>query len=294
MNGRIFGLLLALTGLLPAQDDLKPVLENAYGQWRTAMVSKNSHAWKKATTLHRQMEVKNRILSEKKRFPAALFELPGTPPSIKKLQFLTIFRNGPTANAFYYGKIDFGVGEIKQNNLLIISFTGGGTGWRYDTMNFVNLASLKEVSDELKAGDLSYLKNTPEFKPSGKIPPAPAEIQEPEFIAKIYVFCPGRLIQVQINGVSRHEFANNKDAELIIGGARKGQNLVQFSAKALPGSTGKEVLAVRVYLMSQVNGVKPVKIYEYLAKEGEPVKAFERGAFSVDPQTAAVLNGRTR
>ena len=48
----------------------------------------------------------------------------------------------------------------------------------------------------------------------------------------------------------------------------------------------------RVDLLSQVQGVKPIKIYESLVQPGGAVKPFERGYFEVDAATAARLNGR--
>ncbi len=290
---RHFCVIFLLTaGFLPAEEELRPILERTYGQWRNSMVTKNADAWKQVTALHRQIEVKNRILSEKKRFPTAIFDLPGTPPEIKPLKYLTTIRNGPTAKSYYFGKVDFGVGKPTQDNLLAISYIGSGPAWKYDTMSFVSLVSLDDVRKELSEGNLKYIKSTPELLPNGKIPAKPVEIQEPEFIAKVYVFCPNREVEVRINALSKHSFANDKQAELVIGGARSKQNLVQFSTKPLDGGTGKEAMTIRVYLMSQVVGVKPVKIYEYLVNQGEAAEAYGTGSFSVDGETKAYLEGR--
>lgn len=283
---------LATVAVLPAQDELRPSLERTYNQWRNAIVKKDAVSWKRCTAQHRQIEVKNRVLSEKKAFPAGVFDLPGTPPKIDSLKYLTSIRNGPTATSYYYGKVDFGVGKPTQDNLLAINFIGSGQGWRYDNMSFVNLISLEDVRKELAAGDLAYIKSTPELLPSGNIPATPAEIREPDFIAKVYVFCPGREVKVHVNAISRHSFANDKQAELVIGGAKFGENLVQYSTKALEDSTGKEPLAIRVYLMSQVQGVKPLKIYEYLIKDGEKPEAYGTGSFKIDNEAKAYLEGR--
>ena len=275
-----------------AQESIRPGLESSYNAWRDAMVKKDAAAWQKSTAEHRRIEVKNRIVSEKRAFPAAVFQLPAPPPSITGLKFLEAKQNGPTAKASYFGKIDFGVGGEPSDNLLVLSFVRGGAGWLYDRADFVNLSALPAVRKELAAGDLKYLKETPEAQPSGVVPPTPIEVRGAKHIAKVYVFCPGREVQVQVNKISRHRFANAKEAEIVIGGAVDGPNEVQFSTKKLEGGTGKEALSIRVYLMSEVAGVMPIKAFEYQVKEDGAVKPFGTESFIVDAATIAKLAGK--
>jgi hypothetical protein len=112
-----------------------------------------------------------------------------------------------------------------------------------------------------------------------------------KIIAKVYVFCPGREVQVHVNKFSRHRFANAKEAEIVIGGARDGLNEVQFSTKKIEGGTGKEAMTIRVYLLSEVEGVKPIKIFEYQVQEGGAVLPFGTKNFTVDAATMKVLEG---
>lgn len=275
-----------------AQESIRPGLESSYNAWRDAMVKKDAAAWQKSTAEHRRIEVKNRIVSEKRAFPAAVFQLPAPPPAISGLKFLEAKQNGPTAKASYFGKIDFGVGGEPSDNLLVLSFVRGGAGWLYDRADFVNLSALPAVRKELAAGDLKYLKETPEAHPSGVVPPTPIEVRGAKHIAKVYVFCPGREVQVQVNKISRHRFANAKEAEIVIGGAVDGPNEVQFSTKKLEGGTGKEALSIRVYLMSEVAGVMPIKAFEYQVKEDAAVNPFGTESFIVDAATIAKLAGK--
>ncbi len=275
-----------------AEEDLKPGLEKCYNGWRDAVIRKDAGAWQRFTPEFRQIEVKNRIFSEKRAFPAAIFDLPAPPPAMKGLMFLEAKQNGATAKASYFGKIDFGIGGEPSENLLVLSFVRGGAGWLYDRANFVNLAALPEVRKELAAGDLKYLKETPEAQPSGQVPPMPIEVPRAKYIAKVYVFCPGREVQVQVNKISRHRFTNAKESEVVNGGAVDGPNEVQYAVKKLEGGTDKEAMTVRVYLMSEVQGVQPVKIYEYQVAEGETAKPYGSGSFQVDAATVAKLMGR--
>jgi hypothetical protein len=283
---------LVLAGVASAQENLQPALESTYNTWRTAIIRKDAAAWQRITAPHRRIEVKNRIVSEKKPFPATVFALPAPPPALTGLKFLAAKANGPTAKAAYFGKVDFGVGGTPTDNLLVLSFVRGAGGWLYDRADFVNLAALPEVRRELAAGNLNYLKETPEAQPSGMLPPTPIECGPAKYIAKVYVFCPGREVQVQVNKISRHRFANAKEAEIVIGGAVDGPNEVQFTTRKLEGGTGKEAMTIRVYLMSQTPGVQPIKAFEYQVTENGVAKPVGTDSFIVDAATVAKLNGR--
>jgi len=286
----IFVTTLLMPCMASAQETLRPALEATYGAWRNAIIRKDHPTWQRVTAEHRQIEVRNRIVSEKRPFPGAIFQLPAPPPSLAGLRFLEAKQNGPTAKASYFGRIDFGVGGDPTENLLVLSFVSGARGgWLYDRADYVNLAALPDVRRELAAGDLSYLKETPEAQPSGQRPPNPIAVSGAKYIAKVYVFCPGREVIVQVNKVSRHRFANAKEAEIVIGGAKDGPNEVQYSVKPLEGGTGKEAMTIRVYLLSTQQGVQPIKAYEYQLLEGEAPKPFGTEFFQVDAATAKKL-----
>lgn len=292
MNRLIFMFSLLFATLAAAQEDLRPRLETTYNAWREAMIRKDASAWQRVTAEHRRVEVRNRIVSEKRAFPAGVFELPAPPPSLQGLKFLDVREKGATAKAFYFGKVDFSVGGTPTDNLLVLSFVKGSAGWLYDRADFVNLEALKEVRKELSAGNLKYLKETPECQPTGVVPVTPISANPAKYVAKVYVFCPGREVKVQINKISRHRFANAKEAEVIIGGAVDGSNEVSYSTTKLEGGTGKEAMTIRVYLMSEVAGTKPIKAFEYQVAAGEPVKPFGTGTFVMDQATAAKLTGK--
>jgi hypothetical protein len=288
----IFSLALVLPSICVAQETLRPDLEKTYAAWRTSIINKDARSWERVTAEHRRVEVRNRIVSEKGNFPAAVFDLPAPPPSLGNLKFLEAKQNGATAKAAYFGKVDFGVGGEPTDNLLVLAFVRGAGGWMYDRADFVNLTALPEVRTELAGGDLSYLRGVPEAQPSGVVPPTPIAANVAATIAKVYVFCPGREVNVQINKISRHRFANAKEAEVVIGGARVGSNEVQYSIKQLEGGTGEEAMTIRVYLMSEVAGTKPVKAFEYQLQEKEAFKPFGTSTFALDAATAAKLSGK--
>ncbi|MFT3990672.1 MAG: hypothetical protein QM680_04605 [Luteolibacter sp.] len=292
MNRRIFTLLLVLSTSLGAQDSLRTPLESTYNAWRASILRQDASTWQRVTAPYRQVEVKNRILSEKRPFPASVFALPTPPPALEGLKFLQAKEKGATAKAAYFGKIDFGVGGTPSDNLLVLSFVKGGGGWLYDRADFVNLSALPQVRKELAAGDVGYLNETPEAQPSGVVPPTPIAVNGVKYIAKVYVFCPGREVKVQVNKISHHRFANAKEADIVIGGARDGSNEVQFAVQKLEGGKGNEAMTIRVYLMSQVAGVQPIKAFEYQIDEGGKPKDYGTMNFSVDAAMVAKLQGR--
>jgi hypothetical protein len=272
----------------PAEAAAAKALVVSYDAWRAAMVRKDAAAWQRTTAAHRQVEVRNRLASEKRAFPAAVFDLPAPPPSLDGLKLIHLSLRGATAKAAFFGKINFGVGGDPTENVMVLSFVNGG-GWKYDRADFVNLAALPDVRKELAAGDLTYISETPEFQAGGVVPPTPPAVARAKYIAKVYVFCPGREVQVQVNQLSRHRFANAKEAEIVLGGAKDGANTITYTAKGLEGGTGKEALAIRVYLMSEIAGTQPLKAFEYQIREGEPLRAFGTATFAVDAAVAAKL-----
>jgi len=254
------------------------------------MVRKDSVGWKRFTSRARQVNVKNRLVSERRSFPKAVFEVPVAPADINKLKLVRTSQKGATGKATFFGKVDFKVGGNPTDNLLVISYVNDNGSWAYDGSEFVNLIALPDVRKKLLAGDLGYVASK-DFEAAGKAPAIPSEVGPAQIIAKVYAFCPGREVKVLVNGISSHRFQNSKAAEVIIGGAKIGSNEIQLATKVLEGAKGTEAITVRVYLMSRVPGSKPVKAFEYQVNEGGQVKAVGTSNFSVDQAMARKLNG---
>lgn len=292
VKSAIFAVFVLATSSLVANPALQSALDATYGAWRNSMIKKDAAQWQRTTAAHRQMEVRNRLVSERKVFPAGVFELPVVPPELKGLRALQVLQQGATAKAVYFGKVDFGVGGEPSDNLLVLSFIAENNAWKYDTSDFVNLSALPEVRAELRRGDLRYVVETPEFKPSGIVPTTPAAVAPAKYIAKVYVYCPGREVSLQVNNVSKHHFANTRGAEVVLGGAVDGPNDVRYTIRPLPGGTGKEALSIRVYLLSETQGVMPLKMFEYQVEEKGTVKEDGSGVFTVDATTVNKLTGK--
>ncbi|MCP5535841.1 MAG: hypothetical protein H7A51_06350 [Akkermansiaceae bacterium] len=273
------------------QAALGKALQDVYVYWRNAMVANNHTAWQQITATHRKLAIQNRVLSEKGAWPADVFKLPTAPPALDGLRLLRARNKGMTAKSVYFGKVDFGVGGEPTENLLVLSFVYEGRGWKYDTAEFVNLSNLKDVRAQIKSGNLAYVDGE-DFLPTGVVPPRPIVVPRAKYIAKVYTFCPGREVRVRVNNVSEHRFQDTQQAEVVVGGAKDGANQLWYSIKDLPGYKGDDPITVRVYLFSQINGVKPVKVYQYQTAKGEKPKAQGSVIFHVDAATGAKILGK--
>jgi len=276
------GFIVSLTSGASAQVTARE-LSNIYESWRAAMVRKDARAWQSLTSQHRQIEVKNRILSAKAPFPRALFDTPTAPPSMRGLKMVRAQEKRGIAKITWFGKVNFGVGGDPTNNLYVASFLNEGGKWKYDGAEFVNLMALPDVRKQLEAGNNSFVAGA-DFQPSSKRPPVPKAVGKVKYIAKVYAFCPGRAVDVSINGMSHHRFQNDQQAQVVIGGAKDGKNSITLKTRTLEGGRGNEAFTVRVYLVNENDLKTPVKIYEYLVNEGGKIKSSLKGSFTITPE----------
>lgn len=271
------------------QPELVKPLQDTYNYWHKSMVAKSYASWKAITASHRVTMIQNRVLSERGRFPADVFNTPTPPPSLTGLKVLRARSRGATAKLVCFGKVDFGVGGDPSDNILVISFLHEGGRWKYDAAEFVNLGGLTDVRKQLRAGKTSYVDDAA-FMPDGKRPAKPVTVGKAKYIAKVYTYCPGREVNVSVNKISKHRFQNTQQSEVVIGGARDGMNDIWYSIRDLPGYKGDDPITIRVYLFSQVDGVKPVKVFQYETKKGEKPKPKSSGYFKVEAEDVAKLS----
>lgn len=249
------------------------------------MIKKDAPLWQSLTSQRRRVEVRNRLLSSKIPFPQGVFQTPTAPPSIRGLKMVSALEKRGMAKVAWFGKVNFGVGGAPTDNLYVVSFLNEGGSWKYDGAEFVNLMALPDIRKQIASGDYSYLKGS-DFQPASKRPPVPKAVGAVKYIAKVYSFCPGRAVDVTINGISSHRFQNDQQAEVVIGGVKDGKNSISFKTRKLEGGLGKEAFTVRVYVANENDLDRPVKIYEYLVNEGGTVKKSVNSTFTLQPEIA--------
>lgn len=252
----------------PAKADTEPtqsVLESVYYTWRQSMMRADYDLWRRTTAMFRQRMVRNQAVSEKKPFPQTLFALEMRPPSLSGLKCVGIRTVGNTAAVTYYGKVDFGVGGQPTDNAFVLLFVKENGEWKYDTARFFNLGKLPDVKRRLARGDTKILDEQDGFHPLGKVPSTPPLCPKPQYIAKLFIDCPGRKVVANVNNMSFHTFENTREAVLISGGLKGGQNTINYQVEDLP-DVPKGHFTVSVFIMPEVVGNMPGRAFHYYAK----------------------------
>lgn len=234
----------------PAQPDpaLRPTLESAFQAWRAAIASDNLAQWEAATAYSRQIEIRNRIVSQRLPFPQALFEDPIGTPGLEGLISLGVFNTGNTATSTYFGKANFGAsdGVAVSDNILVLHFLREEGVWKFDNLRIVKIGNDAEILLQIRNSDFSFL-NDIEFQPAPQLPPIPQPVNMPDFIAEVWVDATGYEVTVEVNGHSSGTFTNLKRTELVMGGVKAGQNVVRLTTKLLEnvgGATPKVEVAI--------------------------------------------------
>lgn len=286
--------LISFAGAAMAQDaqqlKLKNDLETVYNTWRQSMIRHSFEEWQKTTSAYRQMKVRNLAVSEKRPFPASLFQSQMSPASLMSLKYVGAVVKGPTATATYFGKIDWNIGGNPTENALVIHFTHERGAWKFDQAHFFNLANLPAVKERLRAGDASILHEQDGFQPSGAIPPIDKACPLPRYIAKVFVDCPGRRVDATVNDISSHTFENISRADVVSGGVRDGLNTISIRVRPVEGSKDKGPMFVGVYIMPETEGNIPGKPFTFTLAEDKQDGLDQSFTFNVTPDVIRLMN----
>ncbi len=228
-------------------------LERVYLDWRGAIIAKSIDTWTRSTALYRQMTARNLIISQKLRYPDALFDMPMQPPDIVPLKLIEVEAVGPTAHLVYHGRVDIGLGiESKDlpEALLILKFYQEKTGWKFDTSRMIRLEDAPELKKQLQSGQLEFLKGLA-FTPSGIVPATPAACRMPDYVAALRIEAMGYEVTATLNAVTYPTVADDAVQQLIIGGLVRGENPLKLHLKPLPIPEGEQrVLEVQTIIIN--------------------------------------------
>ena len=236
-----------------------------YNTWRDAMQAKNYGAWKNATAAYRQVEIRNRILSQKQLFPDAMFDVPLSAPQLAQLNMIDIFVKGPTATAVYFGKLDFGVssGGSTPDSFLVLRFAGEGDAWKFDNMRVIKFGAGSNLLQRIRQGDFGFLQDA-EFQPSGVVPPVAKPVSVPSFLAELWVSAIGYEATVTINGQHSSTVVNNTGRDLVIGGLSRGDNRIGIAIKPDPHSDPSVPKRLEVAVYAAGSEASPAeRVYHY-------------------------------
>ncbi len=227
---------------------LRPTLESVYLAWKKGMDAGNLALWEENTAFSRQIETRNRIVSQKLPFPQALFEDPVAAPSLGGLVSLGVLSTGETATSTYFGRADFGTepGMAISDNLLVLHFLREEGRWKFDTLRIVKIGQDAELRLQIRNGDFSFLGGD-EFQPAPALPPVPQPVEAPAYVAEAWVDATGYEVKVTVNGHLVGDFRNIKMTELVMGGLRRGENRVRIESRLLGGGSSPAKVEVGIY-----------------------------------------------
>ncbi len=263
-------------------NSIRVTLESAYEVWRRAIESGDLALWEQSTAYSRQIETRNRIVSQKLPFPQALLNDPVAAPSLGGLTALGVLSTGDTATSTYFGKANFGAepGVAVTDNLLVLHFLREEGKWLFDNLRIVKLGGDGEVLLQIRNADFSFLSG-PEFQPAPTLPPVPQPVETPAFVAEAWVDATGHEVKIFVNGRPTGTFKHLKVTEMVMGGLRRGGNSIRIESRLLPeaGSGGSPKVEIALYAAEDPAG-QATRVYHF--KPGASVPPLVEETFVVD------------
>ncbi len=248
----------------PDQEQARKTTEMVYNTWRLSMIRGSEPSWRSSTSAARQVKVRNLIVSQRGSFPRDFFSKLQEPPKLENFIYVgsIVGCNGRTMASTYVGKLQLGNGKAKEN-AYVLEFVFENGKWKLDQSRFFDLTQLPDVRKRLHSRDLSVLKEQDGFQPYTSIPKPPPACKEPELIGKIFVDCPGRAIDMTINGVSLHEFDDERRADVISGGLKRGRNTISYTIRDREGLK-RPGMGIGIFVMPETPGNTPVCVFDHL------------------------------
>ena len=151
-----------------------------------------------------------------------------------------------------------------------------------------NLSRLPEVRERLHRGDLSVLEEQDGFHPYAALPEVPAACGRPQLIGKVFVDAPGRAIDMKINGISVHSFDDERRADVISGGLRRGQNTISYTIRTHEKMEHPS-MAIGLFVMPETPGNRPVCVFDHILDATDTAKGGEF-SFEIRNENIASMN----
>lgn len=264
--------------LTPDQEKARSLVESVYNSWRLSVQRGDESGWRRCTTSSRQMRVRNLIISERGEFPRDFFRSAQSAPQLENFHYVGSLGacGGKTLAATYIGKMQLGSGAPHENAFVLLLVNEEGK-WKLDQTRFFDLSKLPAVLKRLQAKDLAVLREQDGFHPYTSIPATPPAARAPELIGKVFVDCPGREIEMRINGVSLHEFDDERRADTISGGLRRGTNTISYTIRNSSNGQERPSMGIGIFVMPETPGNHPICVFDHVLDDKDVAKG---GSFS--------------
>ena len=275
----------------PDQKAARATAERVYSTWRIGMVRSDEAAWRSATTASRQMKVRNLVLSQKGNFPRDFFRDQPEPPSLDKFVYIGSITGcgNRTLASTYVGNVKLGESRTAENAFVLLFCYEDGK-WKFDQSRMFNLDSVPGVKERLHKGDLSVLTEQDGFHPYSALPAVPPVCGRPQLIGKVFVDAPGRSIDMKINGVSLHQFEDERRADVISGGLKRGRNTISYTIKTHE-KLEHPSMAIGLFVMPETPGNHPVCVFDHILDATDVARGGEF-TFEIRNENIASMNPR--
>ncbi len=276
---------------MPDQPTVRRTVETLYSTWRLAMMRRDESLWRRVTTRSRQVKVRNLIVSQKGSFPSDFFLNQPDPPSLEGFKYIGTITGCKhrTLAATYVGEVQLGNQEPQENALVLLMVFEDGR-WKFDQSRVFNLSRLPEVKKRLHQRDLTVLMEQDGFHPYSVAPAVPVTCPAPQLIGKVFVDAPGRSIDMKINGISVHQFEDERRADVISGGLRRGKNTISYTI-----TTNEKLehpsMAIGLFVMPETPGNHPVCVFDHILDDKDVAKGGEF-TFEIRNENIASMNPR--
>lgn len=275
----------------PDQDKARSTAETVYNTWRLSMIRGSERAWRSTTSNSRQMKVRNLIISQRGNFPRDFFRVTNETPKLENFAYIgsLLGCNGYTMASTYLGKVQVGDGQVAES-AFVLEFVFEGGRWKLDQTRMFNLSQLPSVRQRLRNRDLSVLREQDGFQPYDRIPATPPACNAPVLIGKVFVDCPGREIDMTINGISLHQFNDERRADIISGGLKRGVNTISYKIKDRQ-NLDRPTMAIGIFVAPETPGNSPVCVFDHILDAADTA---EGGSFSFTIQNEHIASMNPR
>ncbi len=241
--------------------------ESLYNTWRLSMSRRDEQGWQSVTPRSRQMRVRNLVRSMHGTMAKDFFgDEAKQLPMLENFRFIGAIAGAGrrTMNLVYLGRL-----QVAQNKsqavayvLYLVDESGKGR-WTFDQSRFISLEHTPKYAARLSKKDVTLLRDVELFHPYPSVPAIPQPVGAPELLGKIFVDSPGRKVDIKINGVSPHEFYDERRADVILGGLKKGKNTVSYTISNVAGAP-RSSFAIGLFVMPTVAGHQPSVVFEHI------------------------------
>lgn len=250
--------------IVPDQEKSRATAETVYNTWRLSLIRGSEQAWRSTTSNSRQMKVRNLIVSQRGSFPRDYFRQTQEAPKLENFAYVgsLLGCNGYTMASTYIGNVQLGSGKAAEN-AFVLEFVFEGGRWKLDQTRMFNLTQLPDVRKRLREKDLTLLQEQDGFQPYDRIPTTPPACSSPVLIGKVFVDCPGRNIEMTINDVSMHEFDDERRADVISGGLKRGVNTITYKITDRDGLE-RPSMAIGLFVAPETPGNAPICVFDHI------------------------------